>query len=145
MLLLRSHKAAYLFLSATFLSAYIAFVFLLQSYKTILTWLAGNLWCEAWDWQFISCFFPNHRPVNHLVPSSWRDAISLGWSNFYSVLVILLATSLCLVSTDNVSIITGNLVKVFIQPYGPPWSRGYSSFLLFYLFTLWYHFFSPFI
>lgn len=59
-------------------------------------------------------FLSKRRHVGHSVPSSWRDAISLGSSNFHFILVILLAASLCLVSTDNVSVIIGNLGKVFI-------------------------------
>lgn len=115
-LLLCFHKAAYsFFLSGAFLGTGTAFVFLLQSYETTLTWLI--CWKSlVWGMRLTihMLFLSKCRHVDHLVPSSWRDAISLGCSNFHSILVILLAASLCLVSTDNVSIVIGNLSKVFI-------------------------------
>lgn len=114
-LLLCSHKAAYSFLSATFLSTDTVFVFLLQSYETILTWLI--CWKSlVWGMRLTipMLFLSKCRHVDHSVPSSWRDAISLGCSNFHSILVILLAALLCIASTDNVNIIIGNLGKVFI-------------------------------
>ena len=115
-LLLCSHNTAYsFFFSATFLSTGTAFVFLLQSPETILTWLI--CWKSlVWGMRLTipTLFLSKCRHVDHSVPSSWRDATSLGCRNFHSILVIPLAALLCLVSTDNVSIIIGDSGKVFI-------------------------------